>query len=99
MKNIKTFEGFFDFLKNKKEPILPKSTYYWTHEEKEYLINIGFEFDNSNSLGYFKFEEMSLDKIAIAKNYTEDWFYRLIKDGKVIKEFSNLNEVEKFIKK
>lgn len=101
MKNIKTFEGFFDFFK-KEDPVAPHTTHHWTDDEKEEILNMGFKFiDTGKSsftrFGYFDFNGMFLTKIATGRSGREDWYYELIKNGKIIKEFQNLRELEKWM--
>lgn len=102
MKNIKTFEGFFDFFKKKDTIVAPHSTYYWLEDEKVELEDLGFKFidtrkTNSNDLGYFEFDGMFLIKTAIGLNGREDYKYELISNGKVTKEFTNMVDIKKWI--
>ncbi len=101
MKKIKTFESFLDLFK-KDEPITPHTTYYWTDEEKEELLSMGFKFidtrkTNSTGFGYFEIDGMFLVKTATGRSGREDWYYEIIKKGKVLKEFSSISEVEKWM--
>ncbi len=96
---IKTFEGFFDFIKGRKPHI---TTYYWTNVEKRELIKSGLRFiDNKKSkrLGHFEFREYKIYKIAEADNGREDWYYELVKDEKTLKKFETIGDIKSWIDK
>jgi len=99
-------EGMFDFMKKKSNGI--HSTQYWSDYEKEKLIKAGFKFvdtsgSNSTPFGYFDFNGYFLIKLVAVKDWdigivghgnpTEDDNYQLIKNDRIQKEFTNIDDI------
>ena len=101
MKNIKSFESFFDYLGKLLDP---DEEILWTEEEKSELGKIGFKGNDTD--GYFLNDRLSIDKIEDSKN---KFHYELNIDNQyvsvidkrglsVIHKFKTLQEVENWIK-
>lgn len=100
MKNIKSFESFFDYLGK----LLDTDELLWTEEEKSELEKMGFKGNDTN--GYFLNDRLSIDKVEDSKNkfhyvlFIDNHYVSVIdKRGlSVIHKFKTLQEVENWIK-
>lgn len=112
MKYLQTYEGFFDFFKNKKRRA-GDGIYYWLEYEIEKMESLGFSRRSAVPMNTvpFYYEPLNSDIINIIVekladiNYAtsdEDWFYNVTivynNDKEQYKDFDNFNDMIEYVK-
>lgn len=95
MKSIKTFEGFFNFLKGKEH----LQSYYWFKSEIDDLSSLGFIPKNIKDPSRSEWmldsdNSVCIKKVAFESNDREDYFYSINN-----KRFDSWTDIHKYLAK